>query len=435
MSLKRMLPPLSAFVILLSAVTLATAQVDPQKLFQEYQLQDVAGKPVFPPGDRPLTAVFQPGQKNLLIIHGFNSSPSDHCTKDLTHAIGGLYDNVLLFQYPSGQPIRQSAKWLHDHLSLLTAHPGIRFDIIGYSEGGLVARAAKEPSLFINGNRAFGDRVENLVTIGTPHKGILNPFVLGTNMGVPAVSDQLLRQHGGSGFLELLNDDGPDNPMVARQGRTRYMTIAGRVLGESDGIVGVQNAHGLKVTRDPREGVLLTPPQGRTTLRLKHSHSCSGDSRGMPCDYLVYEQLAQWLFNKKGAFGTENCVNLAGEWSVSEQGTVTCTAEGETETEEISNTAQISLVQQDCRIRFTIPGIDVERAGEVTNGTSIRLSGRFLIPLEGNVQFSVNRYEAVGTYECGKLVLKGEGIAVGIADGVRFRCTGRSVAECTRPER
>lgn len=99
------------------------------------------GNSVFRP-DGSVVPVFQPNQKNVLIIHGWNGSPSDACMKILIGFADGLYDNVLAYQYPSAEAIGENARWLYNTLSPLMMNPDLKFDIIAYSEGGLVARAA-----------------------------------------------------------------------------------------------------------------------------------------------------------------------------------------------------------------------------------------------------------------------------------------------------
>lgn len=269
---------------------------------QPNAIYDGEGRPVVVGPDRvSADPVFRPGEKNLLIIHGFNDSPFSDCMRELVRMVRDLGANVLVYQYPSGQPIGGNAQWLENNLWPLLANPNMRFDIIGYSEGGLVARAAKEPGAF-NGYRGFGNKVENLVTIATPHDGILNrlallyatfeatlysgpegPTIPGVGVPetptIPAVEDMLQN----SDFLRSLNSGRPED----RQGRTRYTTIAGRVDGRNnDGVVAVGSAHGERG---------LNPRHDTIDVNLGHNRPTRND-RGMPCDEQVYAAIRAILF-------------------------------------------------------------------------------------------------------------------------------------------
>jgi hypothetical protein len=221
---------------------------------------------------------FLPGGRNLLVIHGWNGTPGDPCMGNLGHGIMDLklYNRVVSYQYPSAVSIQENADWLSDQINL--RYPGVKFDILAYSEGGLVARAAIERNA-----GGFGDRVEKLITIATPHLGVLDHVAfLGQYLNearfanTPAIQDM----RRGSGFLTTLN--GPPGA-----GTTTYYTIAGRSVpgAGDDGAVSVASAHG--------EGVLELPDDHKATLNLVHSPGLG--PRFTPCDDLVYDQLEKWL--------------------------------------------------------------------------------------------------------------------------------------------
>ena len=221
---------------------------------------------------------FLPGGRNLLVIHGWNGTPGDPCMANLGHGIMDLklYNRVVSYRYPSAASIQENADWLSDQINLL--YPGVKFDILAYSEGGLVARAAIERTA-----GGFGDRVERLITIATPHLGLLDhvaflsQYVNETRFSLtPAIQDM----RPGSGFLTTLNE-----PPGA--GTTTYYTIAGRSLpgANDDGAVSLASAHG--------EGVLEVADDHKATLNLAHSPALG--HRFTPCDELVYDQLEKWL--------------------------------------------------------------------------------------------------------------------------------------------
>ncbi len=210
---------------------------------------------------------FVPGARNVLLVHGWSSSPWDGCELQLAAAMRGVYDHVAVYAYPSALDIGENARWLRDAIS--ARRPGASFDVIGFSEGGLIGRAAIEPGDW-NGGRTIAGSVRNLVTIATPHDGLL------PDAGPSLLSDLASSQmRAGSEFLRGLNQ----RPAT---GGVRYTTIAGNGWGDrtSDGLVGVDSALG--------RGVL--GPARAIRLPLMHAPALGG--AGMPCDARVYDAIA-----------------------------------------------------------------------------------------------------------------------------------------------
>ena len=210
---------------------------------------------------------FVPGARNVLLVHGWSSSPWDGCELQLAAAMHGAYDHVSVYAYPSALDIGENARWLRDALSARS--PGTAFDVIGFSEGGLIGRAAIEPGDW-NGGSTIAGSVRHLVTIATPHDGLL------PDAGPSLLSDLAsLQMRAGSEFLRGLNQH-PDT------GGVRYTTIAGNGWGDrtSDGLVGVDSALG--------SGVLA--PARAITLPLMHAPTLGG--AGMPCEARVYDAIA-----------------------------------------------------------------------------------------------------------------------------------------------
>ncbi len=242
-------------------------------LRQPREIQDAAGQTVVASDGNVVDQKtrFRPGQRNVLVIHGWNAAPGDDCNKILTDFAASIYQNVLVYQYPSAGDMAENARWLYERLLPLLATPDTQFDIIAYSAGGLVARVAKEPSA-LNDGKAIGAQVRNLVTIATPHEG-LDQWVNRVVEMSPADAsflgvDQMMK---GSPFLLKLNA----NP---NQGDTRYFTIAGRYEGlPSDGIVLISSAHA--------EGALKITD--RATFNRSHAQmGCYGD---------VLSAIGRWL--------------------------------------------------------------------------------------------------------------------------------------------
>ena len=229
---------------------------------------------------------FVMGERNVLFIHGFNGSPGDDCMSEVINVLEGLYDHVAAYQYPSALSIEKNAKWLADEIS--RQFPDGNFDIVGYSEGGLVARTLIEQN-------QFQDRVDNLVTIATPHKGILEatalsllplPAIAGPGASIPidvlrTMFPAVFQQMYGSEFLRNLN-------AAYKPGHTEYHTIAGtdKAGSDTDGVVKVNSAHGTDI---------FTPAQSETIPNISHSQNTGSPSSWMPCDQRVYDLLKRWL--------------------------------------------------------------------------------------------------------------------------------------------
>ena len=127
----------------------------------------------------------------------------------------------------------------------------------------------------------------------------------------------------------------------------------------------------------------------------------------------------------------EACVDIAGQWHVSETADITCTVDGESESESQTGEGIISIRQEGCNISYVVPGFDVARSGTVTRNY-VHMSGPFVVAGNGNVYFTKNIATVDGAANGDGIMLSGEGIAEGTADGSSFRCTGQSTAVFSR---
>ncbi|MEZ4434308.1 MAG: hypothetical protein R3F65_18030 [bacterium] len=179
-----------------------------------------------------------PGQRALLIVHGFGSGTLGPA-RALAPALGG-YDHLLTFDYESlGTPIDTHAAALAAALRKAGFGPddGRTLHVVAHSMGGLVARAALE----LHGAAACTDR---LAMTGTPNGGTrlldaldgarfladiaLNTFA-GPALALPlgVLVDQLARAAEGPADVR------PDSPLLRalatpRPDPTPYLLIAGR---------------------------------------------------------------------------------------------------------------------------------------------------------------------------------------------------------------
>jgi uncharacterized protein (TIGR03437 family) len=397
---------------LLFVTTLAAQVLNVDRLYQRPEFQDSQGTAISEP-------VFRAGEKNVLIVHGFNSAPAD--MRGLTDFLSVQCANVMLYKYPSGISPALSGRYLYQTLADML-DPRIRFDIVAYSEGGLVARAATEPSA-LNGGRAFGDRVENLVTIATPHEGLPSAVrgrdllvILGLAAPVQAITDML----GGSQFLKALND----NP---RQGATRYFAIIGNLFGGDDGLVLVDSAQGKNVLRTA----------GQAVLGLAHSDSLAA-GRAMPNHADVYDAVKKWIID--GVPGPPECRNLDGNWNWRENATEHCVIGGQAEKPEPlrgSGTVPITQESGSCAFRYEVQdlvtqGPRIARNG-VINGTNVTITGvAAAVLVNSSVTLTENTFHATGRV-CGpKLTVTGQASFAGTVTGIPISCTYDTTAELTQ---
>jgi hypothetical protein len=138
-----------------------------------------------------------------------------------------------------------------------------------------------------------------------------------------------------------------------------------------------------------------------------------------------------WKLAAKGVERPCECINIAGTWDGSETGTATCTVAGETETEPASASGMVTIEQNGCDISVPHPSFDVVRTGTVKRNI-IRISGPVFIPLEAEVSFTENTFNAKGQASRLKIDLNGSGIAEGTAtvegESFPFSCTLNSNA-------
>jgi len=139
------------------------------------------------------------------------------------------------------------------------------------------------------------------------------------------------------------------------------------------------------------------------------------------------------------------CVNIAGQWIASEQGTLRCTltanGESDTETDPISGSSIVTISQNGCHVSYSSPDIlsafgsgQSPRQGEV-EGTKVEFSG-ILGELASGFTYQKNLMEISGTVQGNVINLTGTGtlIASGTWEGMatNFSCTAATTATFTR---
>ena len=141
--------------------------------------------------------------KVLLFIHGWTSSPIA-CWSSFITGLAPLvkeagYTKYLTMGYNTSMPIDKNGELLS--LYLQNKLNGAKVDIVAHSMGGLVARSALE-------NYGKADLVQNLITLGTPHKG--SPMGI-IKYALEAFSSAMLEENGkldeyGRFVVKMYND-------------------------------------------------------------------------------------------------------------------------------------------------------------------------------------------------------------------------------------
>ena len=181
------------------------------QMLVKYQMPNMAElglKEVVFAGGKGKITLKEPSQitaqdKVLLFIHGWTSSPiacwGTFITKLEPLVKEAGYTKYLTMGYNTSRPINENGKLLS--LYLQNKLNGAKVDIVAHSMGGLVARSALE-------NFGKDDLVQNLITLGTPHKG--SPVAI-IKYGLEAFSSVLLEENGklneyGRFVLKMYND-------------------------------------------------------------------------------------------------------------------------------------------------------------------------------------------------------------------------------------
>ena len=216
--------------------------------------------PVRVPVGRGSIAAFWSGtaERNLLVLPGLMvepqvvMSPGSILPQAPAAGLNEDFDNIVVFWYPSGQSLRDSANRLYD-LIAEQAGPGFGCRILAHGSGGLVARYALERAHQDPTRAGYADddpplaaRIDRVVFVGTPNQGAsVISAQLDRLLEIVLPADRVFVQ----GVIDLLPEAGS---FVADLNRgwveppTEYFTIAGDVAGgHSDGLVAVNSALGV----------------------------------------------------------------------------------------------------------------------------------------------------------------------------------------------
>lgn len=236
--------------------------------------------------------------KVLLFIHGWTSSPIA-CWSSFITGLDPLvkeagYTKYLTMGYNTSMPIEKNGELLS--LYLQNKLNRAKIDIVAHSMGGLVARSALE-------NYGKGDLVQNLITLGTPHKG--SPMAI-IKYGLETFSSAVLKEYGeldeyGRFVIKMYNDGSQgfqdlytESDFIKRLAKnqapsTYYHPVAAiysrgnlvgigwlsrdtqALLARADGVVTQESAWGIPASENNGKGVVFMLPGKMPHVTLTES--------------------------------------------------------------------------------------------------------------------------------------------------------------------
>jgi hypothetical protein len=127
----------------------------------------------------------------------------------------------------------------------------------------------------------------------------------------------------------------------------------------------------------------------------------------------------------------QTCANIAGDWNVSETAVITCTFDGETETETLSETGTETIYQDGCTVAYDLPTEfgPITRTGTVSVD-EVNFSG--IAGIFPQCFLTQNNFSANGTIDVNIINLTSSSILTGTCDGASISCTVTSTATFSR---
>jgi hypothetical protein len=143
----------------------------------------------------------------VLLVHGTGATGTENWGWNYARALPAAGFDACTVDLPDRSlgDIQVSSEYVVYAVRTMAAATGRRVDIIGHSQGGLQPRWAVRwwPDV-----RAA---VDDIVTLGTPHHGVVDPDLAGLPCPVPCLPASLWQMRQGSQFLTALNS-GDETP-------------------------------------------------------------------------------------------------------------------------------------------------------------------------------------------------------------------------------
>jgi pimeloyl-ACP methyl ester carboxylesterase len=143
----------------------------------------------------------------VLLVHGTGATGAENWGWNYARALPADGFDVCTVDLPGRAwgDIQVSSEYVVHAVRTMVAATGRRVDIVGHSQGGLEARWAVRWWPDVRAD------VDDLVTLGTPHHGVVDPDVVGVPCPVPCLPASLWQMRQGSRFLTALNS-GDETP-------------------------------------------------------------------------------------------------------------------------------------------------------------------------------------------------------------------------------
>lgn len=205
----------------------------------------------------------EPDQRTIVLVHGYLANRSTLYPLAAYLRLRGA-KQVLSFNYSSTLGVEQAARALREYLRRHVQ--GGRIDLVCHSLGGLVARLYIQE---LGGAR----RVDQCITLGTPHRGTYNSYWLNSRVGDELRPDSsLLSRLNGSRpgdsrvrFLSLIA--GSDTLVVPRVFASHEREVHLPDLGH------VSMLFSPRVLRTVADSLLVGEATGRETEPFRHNPS------------------------------------------------------------------------------------------------------------------------------------------------------------------
>jgi triacylglycerol lipase len=141
------------------------------------------------------------GHEPVLLVHGLGATGVENFGWNLARALPAQGFDVCTVDMPARawSDIQVSSEYVVHAVRTIAAATGRKVDIVGHSEGGFQPRWA---------TRWWSDvraHVDDIVTLGTPHHGVIDPTLKLLTCPIPCVPGALWQMREGSAFLRALN--------------------------------------------------------------------------------------------------------------------------------------------------------------------------------------------------------------------------------------
>jgi triacylglycerol esterase/lipase EstA (alpha/beta hydrolase family) len=149
-----------------------------------------------------------PEHEPVLLVHGLGATGVENWGWNYALALPAAGFDVCTVDLPgrAWNDIQVSSEYVVHAVRVISTASGKQVDVVGHSEGGL------QPRWAVRWWRDVRERVDDIVTLGSPHHGVFDPDVVDLPCPIPCIPGALWQMREGSRFLTALNagDETPD---------------------------------------------------------------------------------------------------------------------------------------------------------------------------------------------------------------------------------